>query len=126
MEMFRECGWPAFAVLGLGILAVLAGMIALGVALFRPRAGLVLGAVALAVSCSVPAMGAGGTVIGRGAVDSAVTGAVEPAQAERIRQLGYREAAQCTTLGASFGALPLVLALAALALGALRKKPAPQ
>lgn len=124
METFRECGWPAFAVLGLGVVAVLAGLIALAVAIFRPKVGLVLGVMALAVSCSVPAMGAGGTVIGRGAVDSAVSGgAVDPAQAERIRQLGYQEAAQCTTLGASFGALPLLLALAAIAVGALRRTP---
>jgi len=125
MEMFRECGWPAFAVLGLGVLAVLAGMLALGVAIFRPRAGLVLGVVALAVSCSVPAMGAGGTVMGRGRVDEALSGAsVDPGAKQRIRAQGYQEAGQCTTLGASFGALPLMLALGALAVGALRKKPA--
>jgi hypothetical protein len=121
--MFRECGWPAFAVLGLTVLAFLAGMIALGVAIFRPRVGVVLGAVALGVSCSVPAMGVGGTTIGRGVVDEAVSGgSIAPDQRERIRQVGYQEAAQCTTLGLSFGALPGVLALAALGVGAARRK----
>ena len=60
MEMFRECGWPAFVVLALAMVAVLLGMVALGVAIARPRAGLILGVVALATSCSVAAMGAGG------------------------------------------------------------------
>ena len=69
MEMFRECGWPAFVVLALAMVAVLVGMVALGVAIARPRAGLILGVVALATSCSVAAMGAGGTVIGKNATD---------------------------------------------------------
>lgn len=127
METFRECGWPAFVVLGLGGLAVLAGLVALAVAIFKPRVGLVLGVVALAVSCSVPAMGAGGTVLGRSKVDEALSGGgIDPTHKERIRQVGYQEAGQCTTLGASLGALPLVLSLVALGVAALRRKPAPQ
>lgn len=124
MEMFRECGWPAFVVLALAMVAVIVGMVALGVAIARPRAGLLLGVVAVAVSCSVPAMGAGGTMIGKSAVDRALSGpSVDPAQGERIRRVGYAEAGQCTNLGASFGVLPLVLAVAAIGVGALRKRP---
>lgn len=127
METFRECGWPAFAVLGLGILSVLLAMVALGVALARPRVGLVLGGVALAVSCSVPGMGVGGTMMGRSTVDAAVSGAsISPDQRERIRAQGYQEASQCTSLGVGFGALPGVLSLAALALGGLRRRARPQ
>jgi hypothetical protein len=124
MEMFRECGWPAFAVLGLGGLGFLVGFVALAVAIASPRAGVVLGTVALAVSCSVPAMGVGGTLIGRNKTDEALAGVGSPEDRERIRELGHHEAGQCTTLGVGVGALPLVLALAALTLGALRKKPA--
>ncbi len=125
MEMFRECGWPAFVVLALAMVAVLVGMVALGVAIARPRAGLILGVVALATSCSVAAMGAGGTVIGKNATDRALSGAgVNPEQRERIRVVGYAEAGQCTSLGAGFGALPLVLAAAAIVVGLLRKKSA--
>lgn len=123
MEMFRECGWPAFAVLGLAILSVLFAMVALGVAIAKPRLGVVLGGVALAVSCSVPGMGAGGTMLGRSTVDDAVSGAsIAPDQRERIRAEGYQEAGQCTSLGLSFGALPGVLSLAALGLGGLRRR----
>ncbi|MBI3206996.1 MAG: hypothetical protein HYZ29_35995 [Myxococcales bacterium] len=127
MEMFRECGWPAFAVLGLGVLSVLLAMVALGVAIARPRVGLVLGCVALAVSCSVPGVGVGGTTLGKSTVDAALSGAsVAPEQRERIRAQGYQEAGQCTSLGVGFGALPWVLSVAAVAVGGLRRRAQPQ
>ncbi|MFO0571234.1 MAG: hypothetical protein U0263_36730 [Polyangiaceae bacterium] len=127
MEAFRECGFPAFLVLALGILAVLGGLVALGVAIAKPRAGLVLGVVALALACVVPAAGVGGTLLGRQKTDEAVSGvSIDEGQRERIRIQGYAEASQCTTIGAGAGALPFVLALAALGLAVARRKSAPQ
>ena len=123
MQMFRECGFMAFVVAFIGIVAVLLGIVALSLAIFKPRWGVVLGVVALAVSCSTPGAGALGTVLGKQKTDEALSGeSVSPEDKARIREMGYAEAGQCTTLGASFGALPLLLGLAALGLGLLRRK----
>lgn len=126
MEMFRECGWPAFVVLALGVVAALLALTAIAVAIARPRAGLILGVVALAVSCSVPGTGVGGTLMGKKKVDEVVdSGAVSPDVVERIRKVGYQEAAQCTNLGLGVGSLPLLLAVVAIGLGFLRRNARP-
>jgi hypothetical protein len=126
MEAFRECGFPAFAVLALTIVAMVIGLVAVSLAILKPRIGLILSALALAVSCSVPGTGAAGTAYGRRMVEGAVSGAsVAPELRERIRQQGYAEAAQCTSLGVGFGALPLLLSLGALGLAFARRRAKP-
>lgn len=123
MEAFRECGFMSFAVLLLGVIAVVLGLIAVALALLKPRIGLVLAVVALAASCGVPGSGAAGTLLGRMKVDEAVSGgAINPEMRERIRAVGYAEARQCTTLGGVVGALPLVLALGALGVAFARRR----
>ncbi len=110
-------------ILLLGIFSVLFGLVALGLGFVKPRYGLIAGVVALAFSCSVPGMGVIGMVRGRQVIESAISGAsVNPEQKARIRAEGYRESGECTTLGLGVGALPLLLALAALGVGLGRRK----
>lgn len=123
MDMIRECGFMAWVVLALGVLAVLVGLIALAVAIFKPRVGLALGVLALAVSCGVPGAGVAGTAYGRSVTESALSGpSVDEETKARIREQGHAEAAQCTTLGLGTGALPLLLSIAALGVAFFRRK----
>lgn len=122
MESFRECGWPAFAALGVGSLALLLGVVALPMALIKPRLGLILGIVALAASLGPPGVGFAGMLWARQRVDAILTsGAVDPEQADRIRIEGYREAGQCIHVGTTIGILPIVMAAIAIGLGAARR-----
>src|SRR5262245_35324641 len=70
MENVREGGWPAFAALGVGGLAILVSVVALALALIKPRIGLILGVVALTVSFGPVAVGFGGMMWGRQQVDA--------------------------------------------------------
>jgi hypothetical protein len=122
MEMFRNCGWPAFGALGVGILATLVGVVALALALVKPRVGIVVGVVAVAMSLGAPGVGVIGMYWGQQQVEDAISGpSVSPEVKERIRQVGFEEAQQCVPVGASIGVLPLIVAGIALALGFARK-----
>lgn len=127
MQMIRECGFMAYVVLALGLLAVVVGLVAVSIAILAPRIGLVVSVLALAVSCGVPGAGAAGTMWNRSKIEDALAGAsVDPAQKERIREIGQAEAAQCTTLGLGAGALPLLLSIAALGAAFMRRKSRPE
>jgi len=107
---------------GLGGLAL--SMIALGAALFRARAAVLLSWLALSVALLPAALGAIGMTIGRARMDRAIaSGFVDPSQLARIREEGYREAGSCVAVGGAFTALPLCFAIAALAAAhSLRKR----
>ncbi len=123
MESFRECGWPAFLSLGLGILATLVGVVALSMALLKPRASLVVGVFALASALGAPGAGVLGMVLGRQQTDAALAGpAISPDQKELIRVEGYREAGLCVPVGASLGVLPMVMAGLAIAVAVVKQK----
>ena len=123
MEMFRECGFMSLVASGLALLAAVAALVALALAIWKPRWGLILGVVALAVSCSPPAAGAVGTVMGKKKVEAVLesTG-IDPAQRERILREGEAEAAQCTNVGLLGGALPLLLSVASLGVALVRRR----
>ena len=126
METFQACGWPAFATLGAGMLAAVVALVALSLAIFSPKTGLAVAALALAFACSPAGAGALGTVHGRSVVDGAVSGAsIDPAQRERIREIGYQEAAGCTTIGLVASGPALLFASVALMVAFVRRKPAP-
>ena len=123
MESFRECGWPAFLSLGVGVLATLVGVVALSLALLKPRVGLIVGVLALATALGAPGTGVLGMVWGRQQTDAILaSGVVDPEQHERLRQTGYAEAALCVPVGASIGVLPLVMAGIAIAVAVVRQK----
>ncbi len=123
MESFRECGWSAFLSLGVGILATLVGVVALSLALLKPRAGLIVGVLALSASLGAPGMGVIGMVWGRQQTESAIASeSISPELKERIREVGYAEAAGCVPVGATFGVLPLILAGIAIVVSVVRMK----
>ena len=127
MQMIRECGFVAYVVLALGLLAVVVALVAVSIAILKPRIGLVLSVLALAVSCGAPGAGVAGTLWNRSKIEDALSGAsVDPSQRERIREIGQAEAAQCTTLGLGTGALPLLLSIAALGVAFMRRKARPE
>jgi hypothetical protein len=123
MTMIHECGLISFAILALGGLALAVCLVAVALALWKPRVGLVLSVLAVAASCGVPALGVVGTMYGRSITEGAISGAsIDPDVKARIREAGYAEAAQCTTLGAGTGALPILLSFAALSVAFLRRQ----
>lgn len=116
MEQFQECGLPSW----LSLLAALAGLafstVALIAALSRaPRAALLSWA-ALAVALLPVAVGVAGLLIGRWRIERLITdGFADPSQLAAIRAEAYRYAGSCVTVGVFFTALPLLLALVAVA-----------
>lgn len=126
MESFRNCGWPAFAALGMGSLAMVAGIVALALALIKPRVGIIVAVLAAAVSLGPAGIGFLGMLWGRQQVDSILaSGVVDAESTERIRVAGYEEAAQCIPVGATISAVPVLLAGVALAVAFVRKKNEP-
>lgn len=122
MESFRECGWPAFGALAVGIFATLIAVVALAIALTKGRAGVILGIAALAIALGAPGVGIFGMFYGRQVVDDALRGpVVTPEFREQIRATGYAEAGQCVPVGATIGVLPMLLAGIAIAVGLMKK-----
>ena len=118
MESFRNCGWPAFAILLLAVLGFVVAAVAAGLAAARKRqAALIVGA--LGVALSLGALGGGplGAAYGRSITDAAVAGnSIDPVLRESIRATGYAEAGACVPVGLSLGVLPALLSITALAL----------
>ena len=126
MNSFMECGWAAWIVLLLAIVAVAGGVVAIGLAILKPKWGLAIGLLAVGLAVLVPAAGVLGTLQGRNVVDGAISGhSVDPSMHEKIRTAGYAEAATCTSLGLTFGALPGLLSVAAIGVAAVRRKARP-
>lgn len=124
MESFRECGWPAFVAAGAGTFAMLMAVAALSMALIRPRMGLTLGIVAMAMSLGPAGIGFAGMLYNRQQIDAILTsGIVSADKTEEIRAVGYHEAAQCVSVGATIAVVPVVVAglAIAIALGTVRK-----
>jgi hypothetical protein len=122
MESFRECGWAAYAALGAGILVTLFGAVAFGLALLKPRTGVIAGIAALAMSLAPGGVGLLGMFWGRHQTDSILaSGVISPDRVDEIRAMGYQEAGQCVPVGMSIGALPFVMAGAAIAVGVVKK-----
>jgi hypothetical protein len=116
-QAFRECGWPAYAVLFLALVGLAAGAVALAMAAARVRLATAAAAVALTLSLGAAAFGPIGTLLQRRAVAQIVDGeAVDPSYRGRILEAGYAEAAQCTSVGLGAGVLPILLAGASLGL----------
>jgi len=114
-QLFQECGWPSWFSLLLGLVAFALSVAALVIALFRGRARMSLSWFALVVALLPIGMGAVGMQLGRAKVDRVLSlPFTDASQRERIRELGYREAASCVAVGGGFSAAPLLFALSAL------------
>jgi MFS family permease len=83
----------------------------------QPKVGLALAIVSLVLALGSLGGGPLGALYGRATVDAVLDSeAIDPAQKERIRMMGYEEAGSCVTIGLSLGALPFLVGAAALAL----------
>lgn len=123
MESFRNCGWPAFAALGMGTLAMIMAVAAIAIALLKPRMGVIVAIVALAMSVGPGGVGFLGMLWQRQQVDSILAaGVIEPQSIERIRAIGYEEAAQCVPVGGVISVAPMFFAGIALVVSLVRKK----
>lgn len=122
VEAFQNCGASAYLVLLLSMVALLIGLVALALVFSGSRAAKIVAGLALAGALT--AMGAGllGAALGRKTVDEVLqSGAIDPEQHDRIRAVGYAEAAQCSDLGLGMGAVPLLLGGVALVVAFTRK-----
>lgn len=122
-QTFQECGWPAYAIVFFSIVSVVAGVVALALAALRFRYATVTSAIALALAAGAAALGPVGTLVQRRTIDDVLAGeSIDPSQRARIREAGYAEAAQCTSIGLGAGALPLLLAAGAVVLALARRE----
>lgn len=127
MESFQECGWAAFGALGVGTLVTLFGVVALAMALIKPRTGMILGIAALGLSLAPVGVGFVGMLWGRQQTDSILmSGVISSEHVDEIRAQGYSEASQCIPVGMTISGLPFLIAGAAVALGAIRKSSEPK
>ena len=116
MEQFQECGWPSWLALLTALVGLAFSTAALSTALLRAPRAVLLSWVALAIALLPVGVGVAGLMIGRSRVDWAIAGGfADPTQLAAIREEGYRHAGSCVTVGVFFTALPLLLALVALA-----------
>ena len=104
----------------LGLVSFAFSLVALLLSFTKNRFALVLAVLAFGITLTPAATGVVGTYLGRSKVDS-VLGVVTADQRERLKAVGYAEAAQCTKLGLGFGALPMVLGLAAVGVAFARR-----
>lgn len=121
MESFKECGWPGFLILFVAGIGFTAGVTGLILSLTqKPRPGKMVSIAGLVVSLFAIGIGPLGTMYGRKFVDDVVSAeAIEPSLREKIREQGYREAAQCIKVGVFAGALPTLLAAMGVVIGIL-------
>jgi hypothetical protein len=86
-----------------------------------------LSGAALAVALMPVGVGSVGLVLGRSRVERVIaSGFADPTQLVAIREEGYRYAGSCLTVGVAFTALPLLLAIVALAAAYGLRARAPQ
>lgn len=115
--VFRGCGAASWLVMLVAIVAIPFSMLAVALAIGRIRASKIVAGLAVVVALLPVGIGAVGMSLGRAKVDAILeSGVVDPAFHERIRIEGYKEADGCGLVGLGFGALPLVIGLAAVAL----------
>jgi hypothetical protein len=123
MSVLNECGWTAYGVVALSLLSLFVALVSLVLAVAKPPIGGVMSLLALALALAPGGLGVIGTIWGRSRVDEAVSGAsISSETRERIRSLGYAEAATCTPIGLYASAPPLVLSGIALVIALARRK----
>jgi len=122
----RDCGSIAYIAILFAIVGVVVGPVAITAGIIsKGRAGLYLGLVATALGALCFMAGGGGVVLGRSKTDQALAGVgVDPTMVERIRVEGYREAAQCVSVGGATGTLPLFFGVIAIVVTSIRQRKA--
>ncbi|WP_437544867.1 hypothetical protein WME97_37215 [Sorangium sp. So ce367] len=129
LEAFKACGWAAWLALLAGTAGIGIGLAGAGMLATKARGmAWIPGAVAVLLGLSAVSVGLLGRSMGLARVEEALgyPGVeIDATQREMIRRVGTEEANQCVNIGASLGALPLVIGAAAVGIGlALRNKPA--
>ncbi len=122
--MVRACGSIGYLVMALGVLGVLLAFAAAIARVATTNRTVILAAsgASLAVGVLIAGLASLGTTRGRNATDRAVSsGAIAPADAERLRATGYAEASQCLPVGMLSGALPIFAGAVVLVITLLRK-----
>ena len=104
----RDCGWPAYLCILIGLVGALVGL--LGVVLAatkRAGAARLLGGVAIAIGLGTVGAGFVGRAMGERATES-VLEEVPAESKDIIRAEGHKEAGQCVNVGGYAAALPLL------------------
>ena len=123
----KEGGIGAFGALGLGLLALMVGSLALLCLMFSRKTAYVLGLVTLVLAFTTAGVGLLGVSLGRRQTDQALEGVsdISKSQSERIRHEGYAESLSAAKVGFGSALLPLVLGAIAAFVGAFRKEDGP-
>lgn len=122
-RMIQEGGWPAMLSVVVGFVAVIVGIVALGALAASKRTAFVVGCASMALASLASMIGALGVAWGHRQVERALGMIENAAVVERILGMGYREAANCGTIGFAVALVPLVLGAIAALVGS--RAPAP-
>ena len=129
LEAFKGCGWAAWLALLAGTVGIGSGLVGAAMLSMKARGfAWIPGAVAVLLGFSAISVGLLGRAIGLARVKEVLSYPgveIDATQREMIWRVGTEEANRCVTVGASLGALPIVIGAAAVGIGlALRNKPA--
>jgi ABC-type Na+ efflux pump permease subunit len=125
----RDCGSPAYVIAMLLNIAFLAA-VASAVVVFgseQRQLGIALSAIPFFLGLCIIAVGEYGQFSGRARTDDALRSmslstAVDVGTREEIRTEGYKEAAQCVSIGLDAGVLPVIFGFVLVPMALLKKK----
>lgn len=124
MQSIAECGWSAWLVILVAIVAIPISATALILAINKKRTAAIMAGFAISVGMAPFACGSIGEQLGRSRVDAALEGgAIDPGRQAEIREEGYAEARQCRKIGLGGTALPAGLAALGLVISLFRRDP---
>jgi hypothetical protein len=122
---FRDCGGTSYIIVLLTMVALM-DAVASAVVVFGSKnrqLGIMLSAITVCLGVGIVGVGEYGQFNGRQRTDQALSDNVlEPVQIGQIREEGYREAAQCVSIGVFGSALPLIFGIVLLTSAVMKKK----
>jgi hypothetical protein len=125
---FRDCGSTSYIIVLLTVVALM-DAVAAAVVVFGSKSrqlGIILSAMTLCLGVGIIGVGEYGQISGRNVTEQALSANVlDPSQIKTIREEGYREAAQCVSIGIGGSVLPLIFGLALLTAALLKKQEQP-
>lgn len=123
---FRDCGSTSWIILFLTVIAIM-DAVASAVIVFASKnkqLGVIMSAMTLLLGVAILAAGAYGQISGQATTEDVLkNGDIDPDQRDRIRVEGFKEAAQCVSIGIGGGTLPLIFGFVLLPIALFKKKP---
>jgi hypothetical protein len=126
---FRDCGSTSYIIVMLTMVALM-DAVASAIVVFGSKArqlGIMLSAITVCLGVGIIGVGEYGQISGRARTDEALQSmsgstAINPSMRDEIRTEGYKESAQCVSIGIGASALPLIFGIVLLTSAVMKKK----